>query len=367
MSFQIPTRSVLNGTITPMERTPPDERSLLRLAQDRVREQLPERWSVQINSERERSAVDAVIEVVPPDAPAICFQLEVKTLLNARDVPRLAAQMGDQVRPMVAARYLSPQTRDALTAAGFSYLDATGNLRLVSDSPPLFASASGADRDPWRSSDRPTNTLKGIPAARIVRALTDVQGTWRIRELAQFAQTSLGSTSRTVDYLDREALVVRDDSGAIVEVDWESLVRRWAADYALLRSSQIARCIAPRPEDALAGVRDLGEPYVITGSLAARRWTPTAEATVAVVLVEEPEATADVLGLRRAAGTANVLLIRPFDNIVYERAATEDGLRYAAPAQVLVDLMTGPGRNPSEAEILLDWMRRDESRWRPSR
>ena len=46
MSFQISTCSVINGTITIMERTPPDEPSLVRLAQERVREQLPERWSV---------------------------------------------------------------------------------------------------------------------------------------------------------------------------------------------------------------------------------------------------------------------------------------------------------------------------------
>jgi hypothetical protein len=31
---------------------------------------------------------------------------------------------------------------------------------------------------------------------------------------------------------------------------------------------------------------------------------------------------------------------------------------------VAVDLLSGPGRNPSEANALLEWMAADESRWR---
>jgi hypothetical protein len=50
--------------------------------------------------------------------------------------------------------------------------------------------------------------------------------------------------------------------------------------------------------------------------------------------------------------------------VVFDRADTIDGLRVAALSQVAVDLLTGPGRNPSEATALLDWMEADESRWR---
>ena len=38
--------------------------------------------------------------------------------------------------------------------------------------------------------------------------------------------------------------------------------------------------------------------------------------------------------------------------------------RLAAPTQVVVDLMTGPGRSPNEAEELLEWMKRNERSWR---
>ena len=39
----------------------------------------------------------------------------------------------------------------------------------------------------------------------------------------------------------------------------------------------------------------------------------------------------------------------------------------AVPSQVVVDLMTGPGRNPNEAEELLSWMQANEEAWRRKR
>jgi hypothetical protein len=41
-----------------------------------------------------------------------------------------------------------------------------------------------------------------------------------------------------------------------------------------------------------------------------------------------------------------------------------DGVMYAAPSQVAVDLLTGPGRSPAEGQALLDWMESNEPAWR---
>ena len=61
----------------------------------------------------------------------------------------------------------------------------------------------------------------------------------------------------------------------------------------------------------------------------------------------------------------NVLLAEPAYPVLLERPVEAlDGLMLAAPTQVAVDLMTGPGRSPAEAEELLDWMRRNEDSWR---
>ena len=61
-----------------------------------------------------------------------------------------------------------------------------------------------------------------------------------------------------------------------------------------------------------------------------------------------------------------MLLARPFDPVVFERADFDDDIAYARVTQVLLDLMTGPGRGPAEAAALLAWMRDNEARWRLS-
>ena len=49
------------------------------------------------------------------------------------------------------------------------------------------------------------------------------------------------------------------------------------------------------------------------------------------------------------------LLVRPFDPVAFERAEYDDGITFARVTQILLDLMTGPGRGPAEAEALLAW------------
>ena len=179
------------------------------------------------------------------------------------------------------------------------------------------------------------------------------------------AATSLGSTSRTVDFLAREALVERDEARAIVDVDWPALLTRWAADYDLARKRRVRRLLAARGiESVQDGLRNSERPYAISGSLAAAQWAPFAEPRLALVYTADADNLGERLGLRDAPSRPNVLLIEPEDDYVFERAVDREGLRIAAPPQVAVDLLAGPGRNPEEGRALIDWMRANESTWR---
>jgi hypothetical protein len=82
------------------------------------------------------------------------------------------------------------------------------------------------------------------------------------------------------------------------------------------------------------------------------------------VYVRDIHSAADRLALRPTASGANVALASGGYDIVFDRAEVVDGVRVAALSQVAVDLLTGPGRNPSEAAGLLDWMAANESAWR---
>lgn len=144
------------------------------------------------------------------------------------------------------------------------------------------------------------------------------------------------------------------------------MLERWSQDYGYARSSTVQTLIEPRGLGALTErLAKLPEfDYVVTGSLAAERIAAYAPAHLAMLYVRGiPEAT-DVLGLRPVESEGNVALAAGDYDAVFERAEVSDGVRFAAPSQVAVDLLTGPGRNPSEAVALLDWMERNEAEWR---
>ena len=128
-----------------------------------------------------------------------------------------------------------------------SYIDTTGNLRLVMGRPGLFIEASGADRDPLPA-DRRLRSLKGTAGARVVRALFDTMPPLQVSELAGRAGVPTAQSSRVADLLDREAVLQRDPRGSIIALDRTKLIERWAEDYSF-RDANATRAV-PRAKNA---------------------------------------------------------------------------------------------------------------------
>ena len=186
-----------------------------------------------------------------------------------------------------------------------------------------------------------------------------------IRELSKRSGASLGSTYRTVDFLDKEALIARGENGAVVAVRWADLLARWSEDYSFQGANQIRSGLEPRgAERVLERLRGSEARYAITGSLSARRVSEVAAPHMAMVFTTDPEALAELLELRESGGAANVLLARPFDEVVFDRTDFEEDIRYAALSQTAVDLLSGPGRDPAEGQALIGWMTANEVGWR---
>ncbi|MFF0575114.1 hypothetical protein [Streptosporangium saharense] len=307
-----------------------------------------------------------------PDGTTAVLVVEAKHTVERRDIAMLIQQLGAYTKEnpgshgVVVSRYLSPPVRKILSDAGLSYADATGNIYLNVPHPGLYVLVHGADRDPWRGPGRPRGTLKGAPAAKVVRTLLDHDRIWTIRELVDTSGVSTGSAYRVIEFLENENLVSRGSSGAVVVPDWVPLLRRWSEDYGFVRNSRVTRWIAPRGLSSLEQrAAESSVQYAVTGTLAAAVWAPYAPARSAMVYTADAEQSAQVWGLRPADAGANVMLAEPEIDIVFTRTVTNAaGLSIAAPSQVAVDLLTGPGRGPAEAEELIEWMTRNEASWR---
>jgi len=83
-----------------------------------------------------------------------------------------------------------------------------------------------------------------------------------------------------------------------------------------------------------------------------------------VLFVDDADKAAGMLGLRPAEAGANMVLAEPSDPVVYERRREHEGVSYVAFSQNAADLLTSPGRGPSEAEELMNWMEENEDAWR---
>jgi hypothetical protein len=248
-----------------------------------------------------------------------------------------------------------------LAQAGVSYADGTGNLRVVVESPAIFLEGVGADRDPDRT-PRPLNSLKGAAAGRVVRALCEFPTPFGVRGLAEASKTPLGTVSRVVSFLETEALLARDEHKQVITVERPPLLRRWSKDYGVATSNAMQAYLEPRGLAAL-WPKLAGLPrYAATGSIVGASIAPT---RLAMIYVDDPDEAAKTLELVPAEAGANVWLLQPFDEVVFERTRRkqirvgESAINLVAVSlpQTAVDLLTSPGRGPQEAEVLLEQLK----------
>lgn len=373
----------MTGTLTP---APSTERELLASLEAILADKVPEGWSVSVDREpsgrtQGQWRPDALLVVEAPNKARARLAVEVRASLYPRDAYALSSELGSLwLRPpvpkgripsvddvdgvLVVSRFLTERTRSMLEKLGFSYADATGNLRIATRVPPLFIEISGADANPW-AEDRPLRSLRGPASARVVRALLDFQPPYPLRLLAEMAELPLGSASRVVSLLVSEALVERTGRGPIEGVDWKGLLQRWSQDYSLLEANRSKFFLEPRgPKALLARLMELEGLYAVTGSLAASRRAEVAPAALGAVYVRNIDKAASRLGLRIAPSGGNVVLVEPLADVAFERTWDQEAITYAALPQVAVDLMTSPGRGPAEAEALIEWMEENEDAWR---
>lgn len=328
-------------------------------AAERLRELLPGDWTLSLTRSADRGPD---FRVTTPAGATI--DIEVKALKDA--TPRSIAGLTRSASPtIVVADWLSPRSRDLLRASGASYLDATGNAEIRLDEPAVYIRTDGADRNP---APKPTTGpgLRGPKAWAILRTLAEVPPPLGVRELAEAVDVDPGYVSRVVRALENELLVTRAPRGPVTAVDWEGVLRRASSAYALFDANVSTTWVASSGPERLLddlSAKRTGR-WVVTGSFAAARVAPVAAPEQAVIFTDDTERLARAGRLLPATRGANVVLLEPYDPIVFDRTLASDGVPNVSVAQAALDCLRGNARMPAEGEALLAWMRKNEARWR---
>lgn len=314
-----------------------------------------ERFYIKDRSNTGRSIlVDARLRTTPA---------ELDKTYNNPLARRMRSDTGSPI--LVVSPYLSPRSRKVLEDASINYLDLTGNARIAIDYPGLSVITEGAQREPTPRR-RPDRGIAGPAAGRIIRTLADIAPPYAVTELARLAGVSAGYCSRTLQALAREALIRRDNRGTVEEVDWPAMLRRRGNAVPLFDKQRtrtyIARSGPQRAIEAISSAADVA--YAVTGSFAAARIKAVAAPVGLAVYASQPDLLVDAANLLPAEQGADVFLVVPADDGVFDRSSVTDGVRWVSPSQVVLDCLGGTGRMPQEGEAVLEWMIEDETRWR---
>jgi len=262
-----------------------------------------------------------------------------------------ASETGEGAVPVLIAPYFSEEARALCREAGVGYFDLSGNAGL--DTNQIFLDIQGRENaHPQKKELR--SPFKGKAERVIRRLLLEPERRWKMRELSQVAEVSLGMASMVTSSLAKLGVVSKTRAG--VELfDPAGLLEAWSQNYDLRESAyRIYRSwrSVPELEARLAELApELGDRYALTLWSGARQLLQLDEGTphLALYWKGKADALAKKLGWREDRGKSYIFVFQPYDeSLLWGSQELPSHLWVVHPIQLYLDLGSG-----DEAELRL--------------
>jgi len=309
-----------------------------------------------------RAKYDFAIDLVPAAGDRairllVKVQERVSPLLAIGLLQRMAEPLAKGA-PTLCCRMVSERVAEPCRSHGVSYLDEAGNCRL---SAPRFllqvegtkhvAAAKPADIDPF--------ALKSSRIARVL--LGNPKRGWRLQELADEAQVSLGLVAKVKRALMEQVFVEERDRRLRLR-DSKGLLEAWATAYKSSGERVALYLIQKAGEAERKIARWCAEKALrcaLTDLAGAWRLAPTVRYQQSIVYVESKDDVDVVndliqyLGAKRVDSGANLVLVVPEDSFVLYQSRELGDIDVASPVQLYLDLRKQPGRGEEAAQEIL--------------
>ena len=262
-----------------------------------------------------------------------------------------------QFIPMLVSPYLSPESRSICLDHKVAYLDLYGNAYLTFGPVYIERSVPGKPK-PEARAQRSLFTPRAGAILRVL--LRDPARAWRVTDLAEAANASLGHVSNVRKVLlDREWVDIGDDGLVLVQPD--ALLKSWRENYrqpAVHHISGYTVLHGDQLRNRLSGRLNPGPqpPRAICASNSAAEWiAPYVRGGTQSFYADEPGARImqEALQLTHAAQGANVILRIPKDETLFEDAVEPvSGIFCTNPVVTYLDLWNGNDRDREAADHL---------------
>lgn len=291
-----------------------------------------------------------------------------KTLVievKANGQPRLVRQAVNQILRykelfpdfygVFLAPYISPKAGEICKEEGMGYLDFSGNCYLYFDN--VFIEQGGKPN--IFQERRDLRSLYSPKAERVLRVLlNNSMRAWKVEELAEAAQVSLGQISNVKKRLmDREW--IREEKIGFKLQEPEQLLKEWGENYSFRRNRVLdfysLKGVAQIETDIADYCNRNNCKYALTGFSGVARLAPAVRYQKAMAYLEDfNDDLISTLALKKVTSGSNLTLFIPYDEGVFYGARQLEGAQIASPVQIYLDLRSFRGRGEEAAQILFE-------------
>jgi hypothetical protein len=256
---------------------------------------------------------------------------------------------------IVAAPYISPAAAKICRQEGVGYLDLAGNCCLVFDT--VYIVREGA-KNPF-ARKRDLRSLFSARGARVLRVmLSNPKVAWKTHPLASKASVSTGQVANIKNLLKNREWIIEGNKGFQLK-EPAQLLSEWSEQYSF-RKSEVREFYSlldiPTIEAKLADVcAGRGVKFAFTGLGGAARMLPGIRYQRTMAFIAElPTNLPEQAGLKEVNSGANVTLLIPYDEGVFNDVRSIDGLPVVCPIQLYLDLKSYKGRGSEAAQTIYD-------------
>ena len=290
--------------------------------------------------------------------------VEVKDRVHPRMIPAIEAQLRrcqrdpEREHLMLYADFVSERSARVCKEYSINYMDAMGNCRIVL--PGIHFEIKSEERP-----KREKRELRSLFSAKSSRALNlllshDVDRHWKVSELAERCDISLGLVSRVKQKLLSEGYAEGGLSGIRI-LEPRQLLSDWAKQYSrkIVQKKEFYTLLDESERvDAFPKVFGDNDVHCALNGFSAAQWiAPYAKANTDSFYVDEEgeRALTELLDLKKVDSGGNVIIEYPKDPFVLKASARlKSGIRHANHIQTFLDMGTFGERGEEAAEHLLN-------------